>query len=131
MKKILMAAAATLCFAGSSFAQENAGGDAASNFAFGNIDKPIIIAGAVGMGILGAVVANNRGTSTVPPGPGPGPDPDPDPDPDPTCEGSDPLVDGVCTGTTTTVTVTCTGTVTGTATMTITVPVTFTYLPTV
>jgi hypothetical protein len=50
------------------------------------------------------------------------------PGPEPTCNGSDPLVDGVCTGTTTTVTVTGTGT--GTSTGTVTVPVTFTYLPT-
>jgi hypothetical protein len=66
------------------------------------------------------VVSNNRGSTTsVEPGPGPGPGPGPV---DPTCNGSDPLVDGVCTGTTTTVTVSGTGTTT--------VPVTFTYMPT-
>jgi hypothetical protein len=56
--------------------------------------------------------------------------PDEEP-PVPSCNGNDPLVDGVCTGTTTTVTGTITGTGTGTGTMTstITVPVTFTYLP--
>ena len=47
----------------------------------------------------------------------------------PTCEGDDPLVDGVCVGTTNTVTVTTSGT--STVTKTITVPVTFTYAPTV
>ena len=117
MKKILIAATVALCFAGSSVAQENAGGVNASDSAFGNIDKEKIVVGAVGVGILAALVANNRGNvKAVPPGPGP------DPDPEPTCSGSDPLVDGVCTGTTTTVTVS--------GTMTVNVPVTFTYLPT-
>jgi len=108
-----MAAAASLCFAGSSFAQENSGGEAASSSAFGDMNKEKIVAGVVGVGILGAMIANNRGsTKTVINGP----------DPEPTCDGSDPLVDGVCTGTTTTVTIS--------GTTTINVPVTFTYLPT-
>jgi hypothetical protein len=116
MKKILMAATAALCFAGSSFAQENAGGDSASSSAFGDMNKETIVAGVVAVGVLGAMVANNRGDSK--------PVVIIDPPPvDPTCSGSDPLVDGVCTGTTTTVTVSGTGTTT--------VPVTFTYLPTV
>jgi hypothetical protein len=118
MKKIIIAAAAALCFASSSFAQENAGGDSASSSAFGDMNKETIVAGVVAVGVLGAMVANNRGNAKV--------------DDivviiDPTCSGSDPLVDGVCTGTTTTVTVTGTGT----GTTTLTVPVTFTYLPTV
>ena len=112
-----MVATAALCFAGSSFAQENAGGDSASSSAFGDMNKEKIVAGVVAVGVLGAMVSNNRGNAKIEPGPGPGPGPDP------TCSGSDPLVDGVCTGTTTTVTVSGTGTTT--------VPVTFTYLPTV
>ena len=111
MKKILIAATAALCFASSSFAQENAGGQAASNSAFGDMNKETIIAGAVGVGILAAMIANNRGQTKAGPGP----------EPEPTCDGSDPLVDGVCTGTTTTVTLS--------GTTTINVPVTFTYLP--
>jgi hypothetical protein len=111
MKKILIAATAALCFASSSFAQENAGGEAASNSAFGEMNKETIIAGVVGVGILGAMIANNRGNSkTV------------IIEETPTCDGSDPLVNGVCTGTTNTVTVSGTGTTF--------VPVTFTYLPT-
>lgn len=120
MKKILMAAAVALCFAGNSFAQENAGGNSAFDSAFGDVDKSTVAAGVVGLGVLGAVVANNRGSSKVVEGPGPV---------DPTCNGDDPLVDGVCVGTTSTVTVTGTGT--GTMTSTVTVPVTFTYSPTV
>jgi hypothetical protein len=115
-----MVATAALCFAGSSFAQENAGGDSASSSAFGDMNKEKIVAGAVAVGVLGAMVANNRGNAK--------PVVIVDPPPvDPTCSGSDPLVDGVCTGTTTTVTVSGTGT----GTTTVTVPVTFTYLPTV
>ncbi|PKH00947.1 hypothetical protein [Paraglaciecola sp. MB-3u-78] len=117
MKKILIVAAAALCFAGSSFAQEKTGGLDALGSAFGAVATPVIVVTAVGLGVLAAVVSNNRGNSKIEPGPGPGPGPDP------TCSGSDPLVDGVCTGTTTTVTVSGTGTTT--------VPVTFTYLPTV
>jgi len=124
MKKILMAATAALCFASGSFAQENAGGDSAFTTALGSINKPIIVAGAVGLGVLGAVVANNRGTAKLVPVE---PPVEPPVDPDPACSGSDPLVDGICTGTTTTVTVTASGT----GTTTVTVPVTFTYLPTV
>lgn len=120
-----MAATVALCFAGNSVAQENAGGSAASSSAFGDLDKPVIVAGAVGVGILAAVVANNRGSVKaviIDP-----PPIDPPPPVDPTCNGSDPLVDGVCVGTTSTVTVTGTGTMTST----MTVPVTFTYAPSV
>jgi hypothetical protein len=114
MKKIIIAAAAALCFAGGSFAQENAGGDSASSSAFGDMNKETIVAGVVAVGVLGAMVANNRGNAK---------DDDIVVIIEPTCSGSDPLVDGVCTGTTTTVTVSGTGTTT--------VPVTFTYFPTV
>jgi len=124
MKKILMAATAALCFAGGSFALENAGGDSAFTTALGSVNKPIILAGAAGLGVLGAVVANNRGTAKLVPVVTPV---EPPVEPDPACSGSDPLVDGICTGTTTTVTVTASGT----GTTTVTVPVTFTYLPTV
>jgi len=119
MKKILIAAAVALCFAGNSFAQENTGGDTASNSASGDVDKSTVAAGVVGLAIAGAIIANNRGSAKKAPGPGP--------EPEPTCNGDDPLVDGVCVGTTSTVTVTGTGTMTST----ITVPVTFTYAPTV
>lgn len=137
MKKILIAATAALCFASGSFAEETAGGTTAFDSAFGDISKPVIVAGSVGLGILGAVIANNRGSSTITTLVcGDGETlingvcvSDEDPEPDPTCNGSDPLVDGICTGTSTTVTVTGTGT--GTMTTTITVPVTFTYVPTV
>jgi hypothetical protein len=120
MKKMIIVATAALCFAGNLSAVETAGGAAATTTAVGTITAPVIVATTVVLGVGTAVVANNRGSTTQvepPPGPGPGPGPV-----DPTCNGSDPLVDGVCTGTTTTVTVSGTGTTT--------VPVTFTYLPT-
>jgi len=119
MKKILIVATAALCFTSSSFAVETAGGLKATTKATGTITAPVIIKASAAIGMLGALVANNRGNAkaeiVVPPV-------------DPTCNGSDPLVDGVCTGTSTTVTVSGTGT--GTGTTTLTVPVTFTYLPT-
>ncbi|WP_127021680.1 hypothetical protein [Rheinheimera mangrovi] len=98
--------------------------------AIGGIATGTIVAGAIAAGVLAAVVSNNRSDSPV----------DcptgqtlvngtctPNPEPEPTCNGADPLVGGVCVGTTSTVTVTGTGTSTGT----ITVPVTFTYAPSV
>ena len=85
----------------------------------GVTNTELIATGAITIGLAAAIVNNNRSDS-----PGVGPDPDPVV---PTCEGDDPLVDGVCVGTTNTVTVTTSGTVT----QTITVPVTFTYAPTV
>lgn len=115
-----MAATVALCFAGNAFAQETAGGNTASDSAYGDVDKSTVAAGVVGLAIVGAVIANNRGNAKVAPVVTPPPI-------DPTCNGSDPLVDGVCVGTTSTVTVTGTGTMTST----ITVPVTFTYAPTV
>jgi hypothetical protein len=62
-EKITLVAAVALCFAGNSFAQENAGGVDLSDSAFGDMNKEVIVAGALGLGILGAVVANNRGSS--------------------------------------------------------------------
>jgi len=116
MKKILLAATAALCFAGASFAQENAGGDSASSSAFGDINKEDIVAAGVGLGVLGAMAANNRGSST----PGPGPDPDP------TCGAGEELVDGECVPVTPTTTLTTTVTATNTVTNTVTTPVTVT-----
>jgi len=133
MKKFLIVATAALCFASNSFAEESATGGAATTSTIGAITTPVIVATTVGLGIVGAIAANNSGTSIVAITPtctdgqtlvnGVCVN---DPEPNPTCNGSDPLVDGVCTGTTTTVTVTGTGTMTST----ITVPVTFTYVPT-
>ncbi|MDO6560399.1 hypothetical protein Q4602_01045 [Paraglaciecola chathamensis] len=118
MKKILMAATAALALAGNPvIAQENAGGSEASSATVGGVGVGTIAAGVVGLAIAGAVVSNNRGSSTV----------DDGGETDPSCNGDDALVDGVCVGTTTTVTVTGTGTMTSTTT----VPVTFTYAPTI
>jgi hypothetical protein len=122
MKKILMVATAALCFAGSSFAQENAGGDSASSSAFGDMNKEKIVAGAVAVGVLGAMVANNRGNAKIEPGPGPGPGPGPDPE----CGAGEELVDGECVPSAPTTTVTTTVTATNTVTSTMTTPVTVT-----
>jgi hypothetical protein len=114
MKKIIIVATLALCFTGSSFAQENAGGNAASDFALGDMQKEMIAGGATAALVILGMNANSRATVAEEVA-------------DPTCNGSDPLVNGVCTGTTSTVTVTGTGTLTST----VTVPVTFTYLPTI
>ncbi len=87
MKKILIVAAAALCFASNSFAQENAGGANASGFTIGAVTTPVIVGTAVILGVLAAVVSNNRGNPTIAPGPGPCPGPDA------TCRGRAPLVD--------------------------------------
>jgi len=132
MKKILIAATAALCIAGSSFAQENAGGSTASNSASGEMKKEKIVGGVVGFGILAAMVANNRGSVS----------PTPDnggceagevlvdgvcvPDTvDPVCEAGEELVNGECVPVTTTTSVTTT-VPTVTNTTTIPVPVTTT-----
>lgn len=126
MKKILIAASVALCFASSTFAQEKTGSISSFGSTLGAVSAPAVVGGVAALTVLAGINSNSKGT-VIPdvdvPGPGPGPGPDP------TCNGSDPLVDGVCTGTTTTVTGTNTGTTTGTGT--ITVPVTFTYVPTV
>ncbi|WP_340678574.1 hypothetical protein [Paraglaciecola sp.] len=92
-------------------AQENAGGAASSSSAFGDLDKNTIIVAAVATGIIVAAIANSNGNVKG------------SPTQEPECDGNDPLVDGICTGTTTTVTVS--------GTTTINVPVTFTYFPTI
>jgi hypothetical protein len=117
MKKMLMAATVALCFVCNAFAADVAGGESSLDSTLGGIGAPDIAAGVVGLTIAGAIVANNTGKAKA----------GPIISVDPTCSGSDPLVDGVCVGTTSTVTVTGTGTMTSTTT----VPVTFTYTPSV
>jgi len=117
MKKSIIALVAAAALASGANAQEETGNTAASGSTIGGIATQTIVLGAVAAGVAAGIVANNNSDD---PTEGPGPDPEP------TCEGTDPLVDGVCVGTTTTVTVTGTGT----ATTTVTVPVTFTYAPT-
>jgi hypothetical protein len=127
MKKLSVLMAAMLVVSGSVMAQGDetgSSGAAGSGLgAIGGIATGTIVAGAIAAGVLAAVVSNNRSDSPV------------DcptgqtlvngtcqPNQTLQCEGSDPLVGGVCTGTTTTVTVSGTGTVS--------IPVTFTYAPT-
>ena len=98
-------------------AQENAGGADGSVWASGEMKKTAIIAGTVVGGLIIAGVANSNGRIVK------APIVNPPPPKDPKCNGTDPLVDGVCIGNSTTVTVS--------GTTTITVPVTFTYLPTI
>lgn len=116
MKKIILAATAALCFAGGSFAQENAGGDSASSSAFGDMNKKDIVAGVVAVGVLGAMVANNRGNAKAAP----------IIDIDPICGAGEELIDGECVPVTPTTTVTTTVTASNTVTSTITNPVTVT-----
>jgi hypothetical protein len=117
MKKSIIALVAAAAFASGANAQEETGNTAASGSTIGGIATQTVVLGAVAAGVAAGVIANNNSDD---PTEGPGPDPEP------SCEGTDPLVDGVCVGTTSTVTVTGTGT----ATTTVTVPVTFTYAPT-
>lgn len=119
MKKLSVVMAALLVASGAVMAQDEesgAAGSGASAGTIGGIATGTIVAGAIAAGVLAAVVSNNRSDSA------------PEEEEVPTCEGTDPLVGGVCTGTTSTVTVSGTGT--GTSTGTVTVPVTFTYAPT-
>jgi hypothetical protein len=102
-------------------AQENAGGADGSMWASGDMKKYSIIAGTVVAGLLVAGVANSNGSIVKPPIINPPPPPK-----ELKCNGSDPLVDGVCIGATTTTTLT----VSNSITTTISIPVTFTYLPT-
>lgn len=111
MKKLSVLMAAMLVVSGSVMAQDEesgAAGSGASAGTIGGIATGTIVAGAIAAGVLAAVVSNNRSDSA----------PAEEPEPVPTCEGTDPLVGGVCVGTTVTVS--------GTTT----VPVTFTYAPT-
>lgn len=114
MKKLSVVMAALLVASGAVMAQDEesgAAGSGASAGTIGGIATGTIVAGAIAAGVLAAVVSNNRSDSA------------PEEEEEvPTCQGTDPLVGGVCTGTTTTVTASGTGTTT--------VPVTFTYAPT-
>ena len=113
MKKILMAATAVLALAGNSvMAQENTGGNNASESTVGGVGVGTIAAGAVGLAIAGAIVSNNRGNSNTVVDPI-----------DPTCGDGETLVDGECVPSTTT---TVTSTVTTSVTSTMTTPVTVT-----
>lgn len=137
MKKLSVLMAAMLVVSGSVMAQGEETGAAGAGSgasaagaglgAIGGIATGTIVAGAIAAGVLTAVVSNNRSESPL------------DcptgqtlvngtcqPNQTLQCEGNDPLVGGVCTGTTSTVTVSGTGTMTST----VTVPVTFTYAPT-
>jgi hypothetical protein len=78
------------------------------------MNKETIIAGVVGVGILGAMIANNRGNATI------------DDDDDPVCGAGEELVDGECVPITTTPTTTVTSSVTSSVTNTMTTPVTVT-----
>jgi len=97
--------------------ESSAGGSGAGTI--GGIATGSIVAGAVAAGVLAAVVSNNRSDTA--------PDVVVPPVKLPTCNGTDPVVNNICVGTTSTVTVTGTGT----NTYTTTVPVTFTYAPTI
>jgi hypothetical protein len=113
MKKILLAATAALCFAGGSFAQENAGGDSASSSAFGDMNKETIVAGVVAIGVLGAMVANNRGNAKAAPVIIINPPIE--------CGAGEELVDGECVPSAPTTTVTTTVSVTSSMTIPVTV----------
>lgn len=84
--------------------------------AIGGIATGSIVAGAIAAGVLAAVVSNNRSESPV------------DVEPVLKCQGTDPLVNGLCVGTSNIVSVVSSGT--GTATRTALVPVQVTYQPT-
>ena len=112
MKKSIIALFAAATMVAGVNAQDNEGGTSGN----GGVSGGMIATGVVAAGIIAGIANNN--SADAPTGPV---------TTTPTCEGDDPLVDGVCVGTTNTVTVTTSGTVT----QTITVPVTFTYAPTV
>jgi hypothetical protein len=97
-----------------------AGAGGLGGLGLGSITFPTIIAGSIAVGVVAAAATNAQG-DTIPPVP-------------PVvlkCEGTDPLVNGLCVGTRqeTKVTVTGSGTGTATRTTTVSVPVTFTYAP--
>ena len=114
MKKSIIALFAAAAMSAGVSAQDSEGG--AGSTGLGAVTAPVVATAAVVAGVVAGVVSNNSSTAIDDGGEGTA-----------TCEGDDPLVDGVCVGTTETVTVTGTAT----ATTTITVPVTFTYAPTV
>eukprot|EP00036_Acanthoecidae_sp_10tr_P008023 CAMPEP_0182919400 /NCGR_PEP_ID=MMETSP0105_2-20130417/2696_1 /TAXON_ID=81532 ORGANISM="Acanthoeca-like sp., Strain 10tr" /NCGR_SAMPLE_ID=MMETSP0105_2 /ASSEMBLY_ACC=CAM_ASM_000205 /LENGTH=112 /DNA_ID=CAMNT_0025056581 /DNA_START=76 /DNA_END=411 /DNA_ORIENTATION=- len=112
MKKSIIALFAAAAMSAGVSAQDAEGG--AGTTGIGAVTAPVVATAAVVAGVVAGVVSNNSSTAVDDGGEGTA-----------TCEGDDPLVDGVCVGTTQTVTVTGTAT----ATSTITVPVTFTYAP--
>ncbi len=122
MKKSIIALFAAAAMSAGVSAQSDTGG-ANAGTGLNALGGATIATGAVTVGVLSAMVSNNRKEGEVEPGPGPGPGPEEE------CSGTDPLVDGVCVGTTTTVTNTVTVSGTQTITVPITVPVTFTYAP--
>ncbi len=97
------------------------GATAQDNGEAGGVTAGTIATGVVGLGLVAAVVSNNRGSSDI--------IEEPPVTTDPTCNDGDDLVDGSCVGSTTTLTETVT--VSGTQTVTITVPVSvsYTYAP--
>jgi hypothetical protein len=117
MKKSIIALFAAAAMSAGVSAQDAEGG--AGTTGLGAVTAPVVATAAVVAGVVAGVASNNSSTAIDDDG-GEG---------TATCEGDDPLVDGVCVGTTNTNTTTVTGT--STATTTITVPVTFTYAPTV
>lgn len=116
-KNVIAVVAAFALSSGAVMAQDKAAGSAAGTFAAGEITAGHIAAGVIGVAVAAAIVSNSSGVSL----------PDVPPPPVPGCNGSDPLVGGVCVGTT----VTNTLTTSGSAIVTATAPVTFTYAPTV
>lgn len=122
MKQSLISLVIGATMAFGAVAQDESG--ASSSSALGSVTAGTVATAAVGVGVLAAVVSNNRGSADID-------DPVDPVDPDPTCNDGDELVDGVCVNTT--VSVTDTVTVSGTQTITVTTPITVvsTYLPTV
>ncbi|RDV23948.1 hypothetical protein DXV75_16415 [Alteromonas aestuariivivens] len=117
MKKSLLSILLGASLALSANAQEQAAGASATGAAAGGMTAGLVATGVVATGIAAAMVANNRGSVNQD-------NPIIEPPPvDIICDGDDPLVDGVCVGTTNTVTVS--------GTQTVTLTVTFTYAPTV
>ncbi|WP_032097281.1 MULTISPECIES: hypothetical protein [unclassified Alteromonas] len=118
MKKSIIALFAAATMVAGVNAQDVEGGSGATGAGLttGQILGSVVVVGAIGVGVAGN--SNADAPTIVDETPAV-----------PSCEGTDPLVDGVCVGTTNTVTVTTSGTTT--ATTTVTVPVTFTYSPTV
>jgi hypothetical protein len=99
-----------------------AGAGAGAGLGLGTLTVPAVVGGSIAVGVI-AAAANNAQGDTIPPVP-------------PVvlkCNGTDPLVNGLCVGTRqetkVTVTGSGTGTSTATRTTTISVPVTFTYAP--
>ena len=112
MKKSIIALfAAAAMSAGVSVQTDNDGANSGNGL--NALSGGTIATGAVTLGVLSAMVSNNRKEGEVDGGNGGGNTPE--------CSGDDPLQNDVCVGTTTTVTVS--------GTQTITVPVTFTYAP--